>query len=119
MLLQKTKSISTTFSLRTIINGNINLICYDYNDVLPPCSQSISNNGYNKLSPLHIPMKEHNNIMDGKNQIKSIEFERFVSIGIQDTTYGFNDIFWDSISTFLILVFFLIMNQTVTRVYTV
>ena len=29
-VLQRTKSINTIFSLRTIINGNFNLICYGF-----------------------------------------------------------------------------------------
>ena len=40
-VLQKTKSINTIVSLRTIINNNINIICYYYNNVLPPCLRSI------------------------------------------------------------------------------
>ena len=39
----------------------------------------------------------HDNIMDEKNQIESIEFERSVSIGTQDITYDYIDGFWDSI----------------------
>ena len=42
-------------------------------------------------------MKEHNNIRDENNRIESIEFERSVLIGAQDTTYDYNDEFWDSI----------------------
>ena len=53
--------------LKTIINGNANIICYDSNDVVPKCLKSISFNDYNTLSPLHIPVKEHYIIMDGNN----------------------------------------------------
>ena len=35
--LQKFKSINIIISLRTIINGNVNIICYGSNAVLPPC----------------------------------------------------------------------------------
>ena len=42
-------------------------------------------------------MKEHNNKMDGYNQIESIEFEISVPIGTQYTTYDYNDEFCDSI----------------------
>ena len=42
-------------------------------------------------------MKEYDNIMDENNQIESIEFDISVSIGTQDTTYDYNDEFWDSI----------------------
>ena len=56
------KSINTIVSLRTIINGNVNVICHDSKDVVPPCLISISQNDYNTLSPLHILMKEHDYI---------------------------------------------------------
>ena len=55
--LQRTKSISTIFSLGKIINGSVNVICYDSKDVVPPCLRYISKNDCNTLSPLHIPMK--------------------------------------------------------------
>ena len=42
-------------------------------------------------------MKEHDNIMYEKNNIESIESERSVLIGTQDTTYDYNDECWDSI----------------------
>ena len=35
--------------------------------------------------------------MDENNLIEVIELERYVSIGTQDTTYDYNDEFWDSI----------------------
>ena len=53
----KTKSINTILSLRTKISGNVNLFCYDSKDVILPSFRSISQNDYNTLSPLHIPMK--------------------------------------------------------------
>ena len=40
-VLQKTKSINKHIYLRTIINGNVNVICYDWKDFPPPCLQSI------------------------------------------------------------------------------
>ena len=52
------------------------------------------------MSPLHIPIKEHYIIMDENNRRESIEFKISVSIGTQDTTYDYNDEFWDSIQTF-------------------
>ena len=85
------------FSLGTIIIGNVNVICYDSKDVVPLCLRSISYNYYITFSPLHIPMKEHDIIMDEKNQIEGIEFDRYFSIRTQDTTYDYNDKFWDSI----------------------
>ena len=48
-ILQKNKSINTIVSLRTIINGNGNILCYDLKDILPPCSRSISQNYYNAM----------------------------------------------------------------------
>ena len=42
-------------------------------------------------------MKEHDIIMGENNRIKVIEFDKYVSIGTQDTTYEYNDEFWDSI----------------------
>ena len=66
-VLQKTKSINIIVSLRKTINGNVNVICYDSKDVISPCLWYISNNDYNNLSPLHIPMKEHDYIMDINN----------------------------------------------------
>ena len=56
-------------------------------DLVPPYLRSISHNDYNTLSPLHIPMKEHDNITDEKNQRESIKCEISVSIGTQDTAY--------------------------------
>ena len=73
--LQITKFINTIVSLRTIINGNVNVMCYDSKDVIPPCLRYISHNGYNTLLPLNITMKEHDNIIDEKNRRESIECE--------------------------------------------
>ena len=42
-------------------------------------------------------MTEHDNIMYENNQRESIEVERSVLIGTQDTAYYSNDTFWDSI----------------------
>ena len=96
-VLQKTKSINKIVFLRTIINGNVNVICMEWKDVVTQCLRSISQNDYNTLSPLHIPMKEHGIIMDEKNLREGIDFERSVSIGTQDPTKDYNDEFWDSI----------------------
>ena len=90
-VLQRTKSINKTVSLRTIFNGNINIICYDLKDVVQPCLRSISQNDYNTLSTLNIPTKEHDNAIDEKNLIKSIELGISVSIETQDNTYNYND----------------------------
>ena len=42
-------------------------------------------------------MKEYDHIMVKNNLRERIGFERSVSIGTQDTTYDYNDEFWDSI----------------------
>ena len=49
------------------------------------------------FSPLQILIKEHDIRMDEKNWRECIESEISVSIGTQDTTYDYNDEFWDSI----------------------
>ena len=54
-------------NLRRTINGNINVICYYSEDAVPLCLRYISQNDYNTLSPLYIPTKEHDIIMDEKN----------------------------------------------------
>ena len=95
--LQRTKYMDTIVSLMIIINGNINKLCYYSKDVLPMCLMYISHNDYNILSPLDITMKEHDNITDENIQIESIEFEILVLIVTKDTSYDYNDEFWDSI----------------------
>ena len=60
--LQRTKYMNTIVSLRLIINGNVNALCYYSKDVFPTCLMYISQNDYNILSPLHITMKEHDNL---------------------------------------------------------
>ena len=52
--------------------------------------------------------------MDRNNQRESIEFERAVSIVMQYTTYGYNDEFWDSIWTILILSYVILLYLIVT-----
>ena len=70
-VLERTKYIQIIVYLRTIINGNVKIICYDMNYDIPPCLGSISYNDYNTLSPVHTPMKEYDNTMDEKNQIEN------------------------------------------------
>ena len=82
--------------LRKIINGNANILCYDWNDVVPQCLRSLSQSDYNNLSTLNIPTKENDNIIDEKHRREFKEFDKSVSIGTQDT-YDYNDEFWDSI----------------------
>ena len=57
---------------RTILNVNINVIWHDLKDIVPLCLRYISQSNCNILSPLHIPMREHDIIMDGNNQIDGI-----------------------------------------------
>ena len=42
-------------------------------------------------------MKLHENVMNENNEKEIIIFDKLVSIGTQDTTYYYNDTFWDSI----------------------
>ena len=67
IMFYKKKSIITIVSLNALINGDVNIICYDLKYVVPLCLGYISHNYYNTLSPLHIPMKEHDIIMDENN----------------------------------------------------
>ena len=64
MFYKKINQLTPFFSLRPIINVNVNVICYDLKYVFPLCLWSISHNDYNTLSPLHIPTKEHYIIID-------------------------------------------------------
>ena len=56
-VLQIAKSVNTVAFLRKIINGNVKLISYDLKYFFLSCLSSISQNYYNTLSYLHIPMK--------------------------------------------------------------
>ena len=76
-------SSNTTVSLRKIINANVNVIFYYHNGVVIYYFRSISQKYFSSLTPLHVPMEEHNKIMDENNQIEIISFEILVSIGTQ------------------------------------
>ena len=65
---QKNKSNNTIVSLRTIINGNVNVICYDSNVVVPSYLRCILQKCFSTFSPLYVPTEEHDNIMDENNQ---------------------------------------------------
>ena len=93
----KTKSINIFFSLGTIINGNVNIACYDLKGFLPQCLWSMSQNYYNTFSLLNILVEEDDNITEENNRKEIIESERSVSIVTQDTTYDYNDACWDYI----------------------
>ena len=56
----------------TLINDNINVICYYSKDIVPPFSWYISQNYYNTMSPLHIPMKEYDNEINENDRRESI-----------------------------------------------
>ena len=64
----KTKSNNTVVSLRKSINGNVNVKCYDPNDVIPYSLKTISHNGLCLLTPLHVSTEKHDNIMDENNR---------------------------------------------------
>ena len=81
------KNINRIISLRKITNDNVNVICYNSKYVVTQFLRYTTQNDYNTLSPLHISTKDHDNIIDENNRIKSIEFERSVLIGTQDNTY--------------------------------
>ena len=51
------KSNNMSVSLRTIINGNVNVICYYLKYAVPPFLRSISQDYYSTLSPLQVPME--------------------------------------------------------------
>ena len=87
LCLQKIKSINTIDSLRKIINDNVKVICYDSKDFFSLCLSSISHNDYSILSPLQIPMKEHDILMDAKNQKEDIYIEISVLIGTDISIY--------------------------------
>ena len=51
--------------------------------------------------------------MDESNQRDGIEFYRYFSIGTQDTTYDYNDEFWDSIYTSSIIPYFILIYKLI------
>ena len=66
-----------------IINGTVNVICSDSNDIVPYSLRSISQKCFISLTPLHVRMEEHYYIMSEKNLRESIDIEISVSIGTQ------------------------------------
>ena len=61
------KPKNTIASLRTIINGNVNVKFYDSNDVVPSSLRNFSQNDFSSLTPIHVPIKDRVNIMDENN----------------------------------------------------
>ena len=61
------KPNNTIASLRTIINGNVNVKFYDSNDVVPSSLRNFSQNDFSSLTPIHVPIKDRVNIMDENN----------------------------------------------------
>ena len=54
---------------------------YHYSkDVAPSNLRTILHNYFSSLTHIHVPMKEHDNIIDETNQIESIEYYKAVSI---------------------------------------
>ena len=58
------KSNNTIVSLRKMINIDVNVKCYDYNDVVTSFLRTISHNDFISLIPLHVPVEENENLMD-------------------------------------------------------
>ena len=65
-------------SLRTTINGHVNVISYISKDFVSHCLWSISHNDYSTFSHLHVTREEHDNTMDEDNRRESIGF--YISI---------------------------------------
>ena len=63
----KNKSNNIIVSLGTIINGNVNVLCCDSDDVVSSYLRSISKQYFSSLILLHAPMEEHDDIMDENN----------------------------------------------------
>ena len=55
-------------SIREIISINIAIICYGSKDVAPSSLRSISRHVFSSLTPLHVPVEEHDNTMDANNR---------------------------------------------------
>ena len=77
----RTKSNDTIVSWSKIINGNVNVKCYDPNDVVPYYLRKFLHNDFISFITLNTLMEEHDNIMYENNQRKIIESEISVSIG--------------------------------------
>ena len=59
-------------SLRKISNGNVNVKCYYYNDVVLSYLRTTSQNNFSSLTPLHVPTDKHDIIMHKNIQKQSI-----------------------------------------------
>ena len=55
-------------SLRKIINGNINVKFYGSNDIVTLSVRNILHDDFSSLTPICVPMEEHDLIMDENNQ---------------------------------------------------
>ena len=53
----KNKSNNTLAYLREVINGNINVKFYYYNDIFTSSLRTISWNDFSSLTPLHLPIE--------------------------------------------------------------
>ena len=74
---------NTIASLGKIINENVNVICYYSKVFVPSYLRYISQNIFSTLSPLYVPIKEHDNIVDKSNLREINEFDISVLIGTQ------------------------------------
>ena len=83
--------------MRTITNEEVHVKFNDYNDIVPCSLQTVSQNYFNSLSPLDVPIAEHDNIMYKNNSREDIWLEQSLSIGINYFVYDINDEFWDLI----------------------
>ena len=79
----KNKSNNKTLSLREIINDNVNVKIYHYNDVLPFPLNAITQKHFISFTQLHVPMKEHDSIIYKNNRREIINSDISVSIGTQ------------------------------------
>ena len=64
----------------TIISGNDNIKYYNLTDDVPSCLWYISQKYCSIILPLHVPMEEHDTIIDDKSRREIIEFDRSISI---------------------------------------
>ena len=70
------KSNNTILSLRENVYGSVNMKCCNCNDFFSSSLRNITPNDCSSLTPLHVTTKQHYNIMDQNNLLKSIYFER-------------------------------------------
>ena len=77
-------------SLRTVINGNVNVNWYSSNNVVMSSLIKSSQNNFSSLTALYSLKEEHDNIIYENNLRKIVEYERLVSIGKKDPALFFS-----------------------------